>query len=397
METTGAGPGAAWALLPPLAAALEALGIGALNETQARTIPAVLRPRSRVLCASETGAGKTLACLLPVMQKLKLEEAAGSRRQGGSPRAVVLVPSAELAHQTGRVAKLLSHHAKLRTGLLTKAMAVAGPSACFRRLFGSPLDLLVATPHQVATAVAAGRFDLDSLRHLVVDEADAMLADDTFFGEIQRLLARPTSLGERLEAQLDTVVLAAATVSAAAKARMARLFPGLATLASPLVHVPLGTNTYRFYPVDGPGDAKQRKCLEVLARHRHQKTLVFCNSSAAASILHAYLDGALQRPPGLIHGWIPEAQRIAVLERFRAGDIQDLVCTDLMARGIDTLGSVQHVLLYDLPQSVLEFIHRSGRAGRAGTRGAVSALVTDRDRLSADRLKLCLGQTHAAG
>lgn len=187
-------------------AALNALKITEMKPFQTQVYSAGLKPGARLLCAAETGAGKTLAYLLPIIEKLKREEEDADRlcRQRNAPRALVLLPSAELVNQVGQVTKALSHHVKMRVMHLSKA---SSPARIKETLSSGPVDILITTPHQALQAADEGRISFDSLMHLVVDEADSMLDDaDTFGPQIKRLLdGTPTSLSTTIEGQLDTL------------------------------------------------------------------------------------------------------------------------------------------------------------------------------------------------
>lgn len=391
-------------LLPALIEGLQlAFGIKALNSTQNQILPSALQPNVKLLLAAETGSGKTLGYLLPIMQKLKMEEevSSGHCRMPKSPRALILVPSAELAQQVGTVAKQLSHHVKLRVGFLTRAMAL--DSKAFDRLFESgPLDLLVTTPFQAIKGLEEGRFDLDSVKHLTVDEADSMVVDDTFRPQLDKILLElPTSQALRIVDQLDTLIFASASISEAVKDTLKAGYGALTIVASEELHKPLRTNRYNFISVEGPGDAKLIECIRLLDTHKDEPTLVFCNGAPAASALHSYLERHYaekdpQRALGLLHGWIPEHQRLQFLTHARA-EKRSLICTDLLARGVDTTDWIKHVIMFDFPPGPLEFLHRAGRAGRAGRRGRVSCLVSHKDRRLAEYIRLSILQKSRLG
>lgn len=142
-------------------------------------------------------------------------------------------------------------------------------------------------------------------------------------------------------------------------------------------------------------------CLRLLERHAKGKTLIFCNRASSATILHTYLSRhwpSNSTPPSLLHGFVPESQRATLLSHFASPSIQTLICTDLLARGMDTT-AVQHVIMYDFPKNPVDFVHRAGRTGRPGGvgYGRVSSLVCGEDRRLAEYIRLILRNKQKIG
>ena len=379
------------------------------SPVQALAIPRVLAGGS-VLLASETGSGKTLAYLLPLIARLRAEEAreGGAREtRPGRPRALVLSPTRELAEQIFGVAKQVSHFARLRVALA----GGGGSRADSRRSLGRPVDLLVGTPSRVLEHAgmlrggapgARGRKGgasqpLVSLRDLlcvVVDEADTMF-DEGFAPDVTRLLERN---------QGKQTVLAAATLTKPVRALLdSPALPDFETLETDTLHRTAQGARQTFLPVG------QQDKLALLAQVLHGsgaggvgadergRTIVFCNTLASCRACEHHLS-ELGFATLCLHGDVPPRERREVVAQFRAGGRDGtgeapelLVCTDLAARGLD-FGDhpVGHVIMFDFPLNPVDYLHRAGRTARAGAGGKVTSLVARRDAVLADRIQEAL-------
>lgn len=184
---------------------------------------------------------------------------------------------------------------------------------------------------------------------------------------------------------------------------------------SPKLHKAPAAITNRFILVNGFDDSKPEKCRQLLEKYRDRKTLIICNGAVSANLLHAHLIKTLPEDfgprPGLLHNFVPEKQRSVLLDHFlqasrflhKSGQkptelvegfiepINHLVCTDLMARGIHN-ENITHVILYDFPKNLPEFIHRIGRAAgfEIGKECRTSALVVGADRRLAEYTRLII-------
>lgn len=142
-----------------------------------------------------------------------------------------------------------------------------------------------------------------------------------------------------------------------------------------------------------------RKCLEILQDSPTSKFLIFCNKLSKAEQIHQFLTESLQSTgntvlPSLFHGNLPSVQRAALLDQFAKGNVNVLVCTDLAARGLDTVW-VNHVINYDFPRSVQDYLHRIGRTARAGRGGVVSSFVTGKDNGLFEYIQLAVKQNRS--
>lgn len=225
--------------------AIEGMKLSMPNAMQCNTIPPLLQRKSQVLCAAETGSGKTLAYLLPIIHKLKAEEATDPAvREDAKPRAVILVPSNELVNQVYSVAKQISHHVKLRVEKLSGALA----SAVRERNSRGPLDLLISTPLQLRYALDDSLLSYGNVRHVVIDEADSLMSDD-FGVQVKELL-------KIFIPDLETVAIASATIPYSLTAQLTDVFPKIIRLGSPKLHMPSERVDIRFLIIDRPGNAR---------------------------------------------------------------------------------------------------------------------------------------------
>lgn len=229
----------------PMLDALKSMDLVAPNAMQCNVMPALLREKSKVLCAAETGSGKTLAYLLPIIHKLKVEETLGPGvREEARPRAVILVPSNELVNQVYAVAKLLSHHVKLRVERLSGALQ----ATVRERNSRGAVDMIIGTPLQLRFALDDGLLSYDRVKHVVIDEADSLLSDD-FGQQIKDLL-------KTFAPDLETMAIASATIPYSLTTQLADVLPTITRLGSPKLHMPSERIDIRFIEIDKPGNAR---------------------------------------------------------------------------------------------------------------------------------------------
>ncbi|KAI7876078.1 DEAD-domain-containing protein, partial [Lichtheimia hyalospora FSU 10163] len=342
------------------------------SEIQALSIPSLLKPEQHrnVLVAAETGSGKTLAYLLPVIDQLKRNEKKPSqRRRLDHPRAIVLVPTRELVTQVVQTAKSLAH--------VTKFRALGADSKVKRRRLAEqleqPVDVLVATPTTLCSLVRDGTLSLADTRHLVVDEADSLF--DAGWGDDVRFIMDRVGTAQ--------CIIVSATLPRSVHRTLDTLFgERLLKLTTPSLHRALPNLKQSFIDLARFNGNRQLALLDVLKRNiKDDKTLVFCNTRKSAQLLHDWL-GSKDMPVLALH---KDAERSEILTRFACQDENAspgdnvLISTDIASRGIDTT-FVDHVVLYDFPSSVVDYLHRVGRTARAGRTGKATSLVGRKDK-----------------
>ncbi|KAI0024763.1 hypothetical protein F4780DRAFT_768715 [Xylariomycetidae sp. FL0641] len=408
------------------------------QETGRRSRTKDASERQEVLLAAETGSGKTLAYLLPAVNDLKQAEQAdpaiaeyresfnqqreamkepgytGSREfephpTTARPKVVVLVPTAELVDQVGAVAKALSHVVKFRTSGFSANVTPKIIDATMYNPGG--IDMVIATPHLLASMADSDPNILSRVRYLVVDEADSLL--DRSFSPVT------TSIIDRALPSVKTLVMCSATIPKRLDNTLATEFPNMVRITTPNLHaiprrVQLGVidvtkDLYR--------NNKDLACADAIwsigkdaAQHEGsvpgeidvKRIMVFVNEREKTQEVAQYLvskgidavalhrDTSEQRQSEMLDSFTTKEPLKAKLPegankpapgkgRRHLPNTKVIVATDLASRGIDTL-AVRHVILYDVPHTTIDFIHRLGRAGRMGRRGRGVVLVGRHDR-----------------
>ena len=374
-------PFSALGLSPALVHAASQLGFAVPTPIQAAAIPVVLQGAD-LLGAAQTGSGKTAAFALPLLQQLQLGATTGPRRV----RALVLVPTRELAAQVGEVLRSLAQH--LQQPL--KIAIVFGGVSINPQMLGlrGGADIVVATPGRLLDLVQHNALRLGAVAHLVLDEADRLL-DLGFADELQRVLALLPARRQNL--------FFSATFPTAVQA-----------LADGLLHDPVRVEvphtpghepaiTQRAIAVDA---SRRTQLLRHLVKeHDWSRVLVFVATQYAAEHVaeKLYKAGIYATP---FHGGLSQGARNQVLQEFKDERWQVVVTTDLAARGID-IAQLPAVVNFDLPRSAVDYVHRIGRTGRAGEAGvAVSFVTADAEahfRLIEQRQHLALPREQVAG
>jgi ATP-dependent RNA helicase DeaD len=334
--------------------AVLALGYAVPTEIQAQTIPALLAGRD-VMAQAPTGTGKTAAYGLPLVERLEEGDL--------STQALVVLPTRELAMQ---VAEALHEMGKFRE-MVTLPIYGGAPYDRQLRALKRGVQVVVGTPGRLLDHLGRSTLDLSTVRTVVLDEADEML-NMGFLEDIEAILAQ-------LPEQHQTALFSAT------------LPPRIRTLAGKYLHDPVKVHVAArdteaplvrqvYYEV--PGHAKPEALARILDLEEPESAIIFVRTRRDADTLAERLNGMgyIAQP---IHGEINQSQRERALARFRAGNTQLLVATDVAARGLD-IPDVSHVINYDLPMDVESYVHRIGRTGRAGAKGEALTLVTPRER-----------------
>jgi ATP-dependent RNA helicase RhlE len=351
-----------FALLPSLLATLVEENLVTPTEIQTRAIPALLAGKS-VIGLAETGSGKTLAFALPALHKLKTLENNGDKiTEPSRPRALVIVPARELGEQVTRMFKPFTHTTRLRV----RSVLGGTKFEAAKRSVAGPFEVLVATPGRLLQLMERELVQLVDVRLLVFDEADRMLD--------QGFLPAATQIAQACPPERQ-LALFSATVSPAVKALIAKLFAGAEMIQTQGSHQVVPTLTTINLNVT---DGKRMPFLEdLLKKTVDGGTLIFTNTRDQCDDLAAKIIET-GRTCLVYRGEMDKAVRRANLKSFRKGETELLISTDLASRGLD----VQHVVRvinYHLPNDLENYLHRVGRTARAGRKGVVINLVTERD------------------
>jgi len=359
------------ALAEPLQRAVADMGYENMTPIQAQAIPAVLAGQD-VMGAAQTGTGKTAAFSLPLLQRLLVHENTSASPARHPVRALVLLPTRELADQVAQQIALYAKYTQLRSTVVFGGMDMKPQMAELKK----GVEVLVATPGRLLDHIEAKTAVLGQVEYVVLDEADRML-DIGFMPDLQRILSYLP--------QKRTTLLFSATFS-----------PEIKRLASSYLHNPVTievaqpnatatTVEQRFFQAEG--DDKRRAISHVLNERGLKQAFVFVNSKLGCARLARSLERDGLKTAAL-HGDKNQDERLKALEAFKSGAVDLLVCTDVAARGLD-IKDVPAVFNYDVPFNAEDYVHRIGRTGRAGATGLAVTLVASSDaRLVADIEKL---------
>ncbi|WP_092783548.1 DEAD/DEAH box helicase [Rhodospira trueperi] len=340
-------------LAEPLLRAIAAEGHIHPTPIQSRAIPLALSGRD-VLGIAQTGTGKTAAFVLPLLDRFAR---ASARAAPGGCRALILVPTRELAAQVSATIRAYGRDLSI-TSTVVIGGAKPGPQV---RALARGVDIIVATPGRLIDHLDSGAVRLDGAGTVVLDEADHML-DLGFLPAIRRIMKavpkrRQTML---LSATMPKAIriLASEFLNDPAEVSVAPAARPIETIDQSVMHV--------------AAVSKRDVLVDVLGRHQVGRTIVFTRTKRGADRVTRHLEQA-----GLsamaIHGNRSQPQRTKALAEFRGGQVAILVATDIAARGID-VPDVSHVINFDLPNVPEAYVHRIGRTARAGKSGTAISL-----------------------
>jgi ATP-dependent RNA helicase RhlE len=332
---------------------------------QQRAIPAALAGRD-LLAAAQTGTGKTAAFALPLLQRLHAAQPAP--RGARAPRALVLVPTRELAAQVAASFEELGRHTQQRSVLVFGGVSPRPQIDALRR----GVDIVIATPGRLLDHMQERVVDLSQIEVLVLDEADRML-DMGFIRPIRQIIKALPKQRQNL--------LFSATFSAEIRELASGLLHKPESIEVAPRNAPIELVDHRVYHVDASN--KQPLLSRLLSEGNVRQSLVFTRTKHGANRLAERLEKT-GISVAAIHGNKSQGARTRALDDFKNGRIQVLVATDIAARGLD-IEELPHVVNFELPHVPEDYVHRIGRTGRAGRTGVAVSLVShdERDRLRA--------------
>lgn len=350
----------------PIVKGVRAAGYTEPTPIQARAIPIVLAGHDLV-GAAQTGTGKTAAFLLPILARLM----DGPR----GVRALVLVPTRELAAQVETNAREYARFTNVRAGVVFGGVPIGPQERLFRR---NEVDLLVATPGRLLDLHGRMALTLEYVEVLVLDEADRMV-DMGFAPDLGRIL-------DLLPVRHQTLMFSATMPAALNRvADQALSHPQRVDLAPP--SRPAAGITQAVYPV--PRHLKTDLLDQVLLAPEVGSVIVFTRTKHGADRLTRQLQ---QRGHSVaaIHGDRTQGQRERALGDLRRGRVQVLVATDIAARGID-VKDISHIINYDVPRAPEDYVHRIGRTGRVDATGDAFTLMSPEERADVTAIERFLG------
>ena len=358
-------------LAEPLARAVAEMGYESMTPIQEQAIPVVLQGRD-VMGAAQTGTGKTAAFALPLLQRMMKHENASTSPARHPVRALVLLPTRELAVQVAEQVKLYSKYTNLNSAVVFGGMDMKPQTLELKK----GVEVLVATPGRLLDHIEAKNTVLNQVEYVVLDEADRML-DIGFLPDLQRILSY-------LPKQRITLLFSA-TFSPEIKRLAASFLQDPVTIEVARSNATAATVEQHFYSVGA--DDKRRALHQILKARGMKQAFVFVNSKLGCARLARSLEREGLKTTAL-HGDKSQEERLKALEAFKTGEVDLLVCTDVAARGLD-IKDVPAVFNFDVPFNAEDYVHRIGRTGRAGASGlAVSFAASSDARLVADIEKL---------
>ena len=341
-------------LIEPLQRALDELDYKTPTPVQAQAIPAVLGGRD-LMAAAQTGTGKTAGFALPLLQRLMME---GPEVASNSVRALVLVPTRELAEQVHESVRTYGQYLPLRTYAVYGGVSINPQMMKLRK----GIDVLVATPGRLLDLFRQNAVKFNQLQTLVLDEADRML-DLGFADELRAVYAALPKKRQTL--------LFSATFSEAIRLLAGQMLDNPLSIEVSPRNVAASSVKQWLIPVD-----KKRKTelfCHLLKKQKWTQALVFVKTRKGVDELTELLQQQGINADG-IHGDKPQATRQRALDRFKAREVQILLATDVAARGLD-IDDLPLVVNFDLPIVAEDYVHRIGRTGRAGNSGQAISLV----------------------
>jgi len=330
---------------------------------QAKVIPLALEERD-VIALAETGSGKTAAFVIPIAEKLQ---------HGDGLRGLIVSPTREIALQTQAFVEMFGKAHDLTAVCLIGGVKMEPQ---FRGLKKNP-DVIVATPGRLLDHVMRGSVKLDQVTDFVLDEADHML-DLGFMPQIRKIV-------RQLPTPRRTMMFSATMPEPIERlAREMMIDPARIDIL-PEGKTAVGIS-HRLYLVSMDD---RRECLMALLHQELGSTLVFVRTKVDAEWIYAVLTKE-GHPVARIHSDRSQGGRTQALDRFRRGSHRILVATDIAGRGIDVPG-IGHVINYDVPETVEDYIHRAGRTARGDREGIVSTIATFMDLKMVERIEAELG------
>lgn len=346
-------------LRPELLSAIAAQGYTDPTPIQKGAIPLIFEGCD-LLAGAQTGTGKTAAFALPIVQRLGEKVPPQKRR---IPRALVLVPTRELAAQVSEQMNNYARRLSLRSTMIYGGVTIQAQIERLQR----GVDIVVATPGRLMDHAERGTVNLSRIEFLVLDEADRML-DLGFIDDIRKV-------AEYLPAKRQTLLFSA-TYSQSIKQLADQLLDHPRSIEVARSNIAADAVAQTIYEV---GRSRKREMLSFLIRQGGWKqVLVFARTRYGADKLteELLLDGI---KAAAIHSNKSQSIRTRTLAEFKKGEVRVLVATDVAARGLD-IERLPHVINYDLPQVPEDYVHRIGRTGRAGEDGVAISLVAPEEK-----------------
>lgn len=334
--------------------AINDMGFEEPSQIQAEAIPVVLEGHD-IIGQAQTGTGKTAAFGTPIISKLEK-----SQRE---PRVLILTPTRELAIQVSEELARIAKYSRL------SLLPVYGGQPIDRQIrsLKKGVDIIVGTPGRILDHIRRNSINLSTVKYLILDEADEML-DMGFIDDIEEIIK---SLNEDRQ-----TLLFSATMPAEIK-RLASRYMKKDTKHIAIVKNTMTVSTVKQYYYEIKHKDRFESFCRILDVDEPESAIIFCKTKKGVDELVEGMQARGYIVEGM-HGDMNQNSRLNTLKKFKEGNIDFLVATDVAARGID-VENVSHVINYDLPQDTESYVHRIGRTGRANREGIAYSLVTPRE------------------
>ncbi len=342
-------------LHPKLLQALKAYGYVSPTEIQRLAIPEIIKGKD-LMASAQTGAGKTLAFILPALQQLLNVP---SKTTGPGPRVLILTPTRELSQQITNAIAKINKFTHFKFGTITGGVGYPAQEQLLRK----PLDILVATPGRLMDHMNHNRVNFSHITLFILDEADRML-DMGFIKDIEHI-------AKALPLKYQTLLFSA-TLEGSVRNISRHFLQNPVQIQLTAVAKPHALISQRVYLANN----LNHKCTllnRVLEEPSVWQAIVFTGTKRTADELAENLK-AQGIECAALHGDMKQSKRTRTLERMHRGQLRVLVATDVAARGLD-VKKLSHVINFDLPRSAEDYIHRIGRTGRCGEKGVAISLV----------------------
>ncbi len=349
---------------------LLSMGFNTPTPIQAQAIPIILDNKDLIACA-QTGTGKTAAYLLPILDKIV-------RAEKRHLNTLIIAPTRELAQQIDQQIEGIGYF----VGVSSISVYGGGDGATWdqqRRALEEGADIVIATPGRLIALLATGKIVFDHLEHLVLDEADRML-DMGFYDDIVKII-------NYLPKNKQTVLFSAT------------MPPKIRTLATKILNTPKEINISIAKPAAGilqqayvVYDTQKAALIKhVLKSTTWNSVIVFASTKETVK----KLDVAFQRaglPAKAFHSDLEQPEREVILRQFKNKQINMLIGTDVLSRGIDVEG-ISLVINFDVPPDPEDYVHRVGRTARAETTGTAITFINERDQAKFFSIENLIGDT----
>lgn len=357
-------------LAPDIQRALDACGYRQMTPIQEKAIIPTRRGKD-ILANAQTGTGKTAAFALPILQRMADRPA---ETEPAFPRAIILTPTRELAEQ---LAETINRYAQFMPLTITAIYGGAKLSAQEKKLQRG-VDILVATPGRLLEHLEQCSVHLSKVEFVVLDEADRML-DMGFVADVSEILKQTPKTRQTL--------LFSATLSKQVDQLSKTLLNKHEVVSVAKQNVAADTVEHVVYAVEER--RKPELFIDLLDQYNWFKVLVFTSTKAQADELKAHLKQA-KVSAAVCHGDKSQGARRRAVADFKADKVQVLIATEVAARGLDIQG-LEHVVNFNLPYLAEDYVHRIGRAGRAGAQGQAISFVSREEERALSNIERLIG------